>query len=78
MSANKPVAPPAGKPPGGPPGPPVQPPGGPPAQPPGLQKAKLRIKGRWVDVEVKNRVKKAGFDWVMYVDDDGLETWQMA
>jgi hypothetical protein len=78
MSANKPVAPPAGKPPGGPPGPPVQPPGGPPAQPPGLQKAKLRIKGRWVEVEVKDRVKKAGLDWVMYVDDDGLETWQVA
>jgi len=58
-----------------------QPPGGPPAQPsqpPGLQKAKLRIKGKWKDVDVKGRVKKAGFDWVMYVDDDdGLETWQV-
>jgi hypothetical protein len=29
-------------------------------------------------VEVKDRVKKAGLDWVMYVDDDGLETWQVA
>ena len=50
--------------------------GGPPSQPPG--KAKLRAKGKWKDVDVKDRVKKAGFDWVMYMDDDdGLETWQV-
>jgi len=71
MSANKPGTPPAGKSPGGPP---AQPPGGPPAQP---GKARLRAKGKWKDVDVKDRVKKAGFDWVMYVDDDGLETWQI-
>mgnify|MGYP001626474290 FL=1 len=64
MSANKPGAPPAGK-----------TPGGPPAQP---GKARLRVKGKWKDVDVKDRVKKAGLDWVMYVDDDdGLETWQV-
>ncbi len=79
MSSSKQPNPPA-KPPSPPstPQPPAQPPGGPPAQPPGLQKAKLRIKGRWVEVEVKNKIKKAGFDWVMYIDDDGLETWQVA
>jgi hypothetical protein len=49
--------------------------GGPPATPPG--KARLRVKGRWKDVDVKGKVKKAGFDWVMYIDDDGLETWQV-
>jgi len=53
-----------------------QPAGGPPATPPG--KARVRAKGKWKDVDVKDRVKKAGFDWVMYVDDDdGLETWQV-
>jgi hypothetical protein len=65
MSANKPSS---GKP----------APGGPPAEPPGKGKAKLRAKGKWKDVDVKDRVKKAGFDWVMYVDDDdGMETWQV-
>jgi hypothetical protein len=58
------------------PQPPSQPPGGSPAQP-SPQRAKLRIKGRWVEVEVKDRISKAGFDWVMYIDDDGLETWQV-
>jgi len=53
-----------------------QPAGGPPSQPPG--KVKLRVRGKWKDVDVKDRVKKAGFDWVMYMDDDdGLDTWQV-
>jgi hypothetical protein len=65
MSASKQPNPPAG-----------QSQGGPPAQPP--EKVRLRVKGKWKDVDVKEKIKKAGLDWVMYVDDDGLETWQVS
>jgi hypothetical protein len=52
-----------------------QPARGPSATPPG--KARLRVRGKWVEVEVKDKINKAGFVWVMYIDDDGLETWQV-